>query len=111
MNSQIAQCSIVALRESSFRPRSREHPLHVTLELPIQTWKMHTSAEATAEAALKVVKRRSQRASDSHDNLATMLMLRLLLHTAVPPVCTRLMRRCNNLGLRPCTFLRWQLHT
>lgn len=28
-------------------------------------------AEATAEAALKVVKRRGQRASDSHDNLAT----------------------------------------
>jgi hypothetical protein len=28
---------------------------------------------ATAEAALKVVKRRSQRASDSHDNLATLI--------------------------------------
>ena len=23
--------------------RSREHPLHVTLELPIQPWTMHTS--------------------------------------------------------------------
>lgn len=30
-------------------------------------------AEATAEAALKVVKRRGQRASDSHDNLATLI--------------------------------------
>ena len=30
-------------------------------------------AEATAEAALKVVKRRDQRTSDSHDNLATLI--------------------------------------
>ena len=32
-------------------------------------------AEATAEAALKVVKRRGQRASDSHDNLATLITI------------------------------------
>ena len=30
-------------------------------------------AEATAEAVLKVVKRRDQRTSDSHDNLATLI--------------------------------------
>ena len=40
-----------------------------------------------------------------------MLTPQLLLRTAVPLVCTRLTTRCNNLGLRPCTFLRWQRHT
>ena len=71
-------------------------------------------AEATAEAALKVVKRRGQRASDSHEDLAMLITdayARLLLHTGVPLVCTQLTRRCKNLGLRPYIFLRWQLHT
>jgi hypothetical protein len=64
-------------------------------------------AKATAEAALQVVKRRTQLGRDSEDHLAIFITdayATVAMAYAAPRGRTRLIKKCSNLGLQPSTF-------